>query len=418
MPFVRNSRTGQRIARKLTYLRSEIQCPSRVLRGNADLCPSGDRSMTPTARPRAAVLIVAATLVPLAILPPALSAQDQELDSRLIRAQCRSVHDIEDQSLIYGMVIDRQSGTALPGSNVHLSWSTPGGVADTVRNHVESRSDDGVFVFCDVPQDTRLTVWADAAGSEGERIEFFFEGGESERRDLYVSFRGQTGAFAGQLLDAGSGAPIEAARVRFPGTDRETLTGRDGRFRIRDAPTGTVEAEIHHIGYGSPVVTVDVEPLQTTHMEIRLAPAAIEVEPLTVTIDVRPQWLEASGFYLRQERGLGQFVTPTDLERTPFRRFSEVLRKVPGVEIRNVCRPHCYQVIRMSTQSSVACPPTFYVDGKKMITVREQLIDLDALAPNGDIAAVEVYRGISQTPPQFYGRCGSIVLWTLRGGRG
>jgi len=345
-----------------------------------------------------------------------LSAQD--LDSRLIRAQCRAVHDIEDQSLIYGRVIDRQTGTALPGSNVHLSWSTPHGVSDTVRNHVESRSANGVFVFCDVPQRTPLTAWADAAGSRGEPAEFFFEGGESERRDLYVAFRRQTGGFAGRLLDAGTGAPIEAARIRFRGTDREALSDSDGRFRVSEAPAGAVDVEIHHIGYGTPTVSVTVEPLQTTHMEIRLAPAAIEVEPLTVTIDIRPQWLEASGFYYRQERGLGQFVTPTELERTPFRRFSEVLRKVPGVEIRNICRPHCYQIIRMSTQSSAACPPVFYVDGRKMTTVREDIIDLDALAPNGDIAAVEVYRGISQTPPQFYGRCGSIVLWTLRGGRG
>ena len=404
-----NSRTSVPIASaRDAYPGPSVRCTTRPRRAGA---------LPPDGRRRGLLATLCTALAAAAILPgPVLSAQD--LDPLLIRAQCRSVHDIEDQSLIYGVVTDRRSGTALPGSNVHLAWRTPSGISDTVRNHVETHSANGVFVFCDVPQNTALMAWADAAGSEGEREEFFFEGGESERRDLYVSFRRVTGAFAGQLLDAETGAPIEAARIRFPGTDREALSDRDGRFRVTEAPIGIVEARIQHIGYGSPVISVEVEPLQTTHMEIRLAPAAIEVEPLTVTIDVRPQWLEASGFYLRQERGLGQFVTPTDLERTPFRRFSEVLRKVPGVDIRNVCRPHCYQVIRMSTQSSVACPPTFYVDGKKMTTVREEIIDLDALAPNGDIAAVEVYRGISQTPAQFYGRCGSIVLWTLRGGRG
>jgi len=374
------------------------------------------RRAPPRLASRPARVVCAVLVAGAAAGPLRLAAQD--LDARLIRARCRTVHDIEDQSLIFGTVIDQRTGTTLPGSTIHLAWSTPRGVSDTIHNHVETRSDNGVFVFCDVPQRTRITAWADAAGSVGERTDFFFNGGETERRDLYIQFRHQTGGFAGELIDADNGEPIEGARVHIPGTDLQALSDQHGRFRIRDAPVGAIEARIDHIRYGSPAVSLTVEPRQTSYAQIRLSPAPIEVEPLSVTIDVRPQWLESSGFYDRQEEGLGQFVTPTDLERTPFRRFSEVLRKVPGVDIRNVCRPHCYQVIRMSTQSSVQCPVTFYIDGKKWSTVREDLLDLDALAPNGDIAAVEVYRGISQTPPQFYGRCGSIVLWTLRGGRG
>lgn len=328
------------------------------------------------------------------------------------------MHDIEDQSLVYGMVIDARTGTPLPGSNVHLSWKTPRGVADTVAHHVETPAPDGVYIFCDVPQKTRLAAWADAAGSQGQVDELFFEGGESERRDLFITFRQVTGALAGRVIDSSTGLPVEAARVSIPGTDHEALTDTDGRFRLREAPIGDVEARIRHVAYGEPTVEFRVEPRQTTHVEIRLTPAAIPVEPLTVVIDVRPQWLETNGFYERRERGLGQFVTPEELASTPFRRFSEVLRKVPGVVMRNVCTPHCYQIIRMSTSAAQGCPPTFYVDGKKMTTVREEMIDLDALAPNGDLAAVEVYRGISQTPAQYYGRCGSIVIWTLRGGRG
>ncbi len=68
----------------------------------------------------------------------------------------------------------------------------------------------------------------------------------------------------------------------------------------------------------------------------------------------------------------------------------------------------------MTTTTRTACTPTFYVDGRKM-NLQTREVDLDAIASTQDLAAVEVYRGISQTPPEFYGLCGSIVIWTRRG---
>jgi hypothetical protein len=168
------------------------------------------------------------------------------------------------------------------------------------------------------------------------------------------------------------------------------------------------------VAYGEPNVEVTVSPGSTTHLEIRLAPVAIEMEPIAVTIAVRPQWLEGNGFYNRQESGLGQFVTPDDIEIQRSRRFSEILRNLPGVQLRRVCNPHCVQIVSMTTTTRTRCWPTFYVDGRKMAFQTAE-VDLDGIASTQDLAAVEVYRGISQTPPQFFGLCGSIVIWTRRG---
>ena len=71
----------------------------------------------------------------------------------------------------------------------------------------------------------------------------------------------------------------------------------------------------------------------------------------------------------------------------------------------------------MAGSTQVGCIPVFYIDGQRIsqLTNPNGTIDLDMLVFGQDLAAVEVYRGIAQTPAQFYGRCGSVVIWTRRG---
>ncbi len=356
--------------------------------------------------------------LPLALFAPAtLVAQapvGQDLRPDLIRARCEAVHSIDDQAVVFGYVVDGRTDTPLPGSTVHLSWLEPRGLADTTRHEVETEATEGAYIFCDVPQRTALDAWADALGRASRRTELWFEGGETERRDLHFAFARDLGALAGRLVDATTGEPIQAATIQIRAADLATVTDPDGRFRLDAVPTGAFEAEVAHVAYGNPEVEVTIGSRATTHLEIRLAPAAIELEPIAVTIAVRPQWLESNGFYTRQESSLGQFVTPRDIENQRSRPFSEILRTVPGVHIRRVCRPHCVQVVSMTTTTRSRCWPTFYVDGRKMTFLTAE-VDLDGITSTQDLAAVEVYRGISQTPPQFFGLCGSIVIWTRRG---
>ncbi|MCG8466832.1 MAG: carboxypeptidase-like regulatory domain-containing protein [Gemmatimonadetes bacterium] len=354
-----------------------------------------------------AALLVAAA-------PSPLSAQ---MSPDLIRAQCETVHEIPDQSILYGFVVDNRSGTPLPGSTVYLSWVTNRGSSDSTVNRAQTGTADGAYIFCDVPQDTRLIAWADAMGETSAVTEFHFEGGESTREDLEIRLRAFTGAVAGVVVDARTGEPIEAATVAIPFADASALTNAEGHFRLRDVPIGTQQAEIHHLAYGDPTLEVEVSSAITTYLTIRLEPQAIALEPLSVQVTQRRQWLETRGFYERMESQLGQFVTPEEVNARPYRRFHEVLREVPGVGLREVCTPHCSVRIEMAGSTQPGCIPTFYVDGRQvhqLVDTRGN-IDLDTLVFGNDLAAVEVYRGIAQTPAQFFGRCGSVVIWTKRG---
>ncbi len=286
-------------------------------------------------------------------------------------------------------------------------------------NRVSSRSDDGTFIFCDVPQGTRLVAWADALGLTSPRAEFFFDGGEAAREDLVVMLSRVMGAVSGRILDDTTEQPIGGATVRIPGVQASTLTNSNGRFRLTEVPVGTYDLLIGHVGYGEPRFTVSIENAMSTHTVIRLEPQVIAVEPISVEITARAKWLEDNGFYRRLESRLGSFVTPREVDAQRHRSFAEVLRTIPAVNMRHICAPHCQYYIQMAGQTMRGCIPTFYVDGRRVNQLTDPddgSIDLDTLAFGSDIAAVEVYRGISETPPEFYGRCGSIVLWTRRGG--
>ncbi len=357
------------------------------------------------------------------ILPGRASGQTPQLDPDLVRARCRTVHDIEDQSILYGFVVDAGTGLPLPGGSVRLSWVTIRGVGDSTVHSASADAADGAYIFCDVPQETRLAAWAEALGQSGGRAEFFFHGGESHRHDITLDFVHGVGGISGRLLDATTGEPIESATVRIASLDVSALSDRNGRFRFSEVPVGTHEAEIRHVTYGAPTLRLSVELSQTTHAEIRLDPQPIAVEPISVEVTRRVRWLENNGFYDRVERKLGQFVTPEQLQLRSWRRLSEVLRDVPGLQVLTLCTPRCTQSIRMAGTTQTGCSPVFYVDGRRIqmqSSPRSRFqppgqLDLDALVTGSDIQAVEVYRSIAETPPQFYGRCGAIVLWTRRG---
>ena len=370
----------------------------------------GDTIVRRSLRPIVALVILAGGAPPLA----------GQFDPALIRARCEVIHQIENQSILYGAIIDGRTGMPLPGSRVYLEWNRRDEAGQVFQHRVAADSDDGGYIFCDVPQDTRLTAWADALGLTSLRVAFDLEGGETVREDLRVIVQQVLGAVSGRLVDDATEQPIRGATVWIPGTEAEGLTDSDGRFRLVDVPVGAHELVVQHIAYGEPRVDLSVSQAMSTHAVIRLAPRAIAVEPIAVTITARRKWLEDNEFYHRLERQLGSFVTPEEIDRQPHRTLAEVLRTIPAVNLRERCFPHCQVQIEMAGSTMRGCIPTFYVDGRQvhqLIDPDDGMIDLDTFVVGAEIAAVEVYRGVSESPPQFYGRCGSIVIWTRRGAR-
>ncbi|MFQ5690290.1 MAG: carboxypeptidase regulatory-like domain-containing protein [Gemmatimonadota bacterium] len=313
-------------------------------------------------------------------------------------------------ALLYGVVQDAGTGIPLPGSRVELVASRARD-DDTLTTHSETTADAaGRYWFCEAPTGYSLTVWAQALNRFSHTASLYLGDADPRRQDLSVVLRHREGGLAGELIDAGTGEPVEAASLSIEKLGLGVLTDSRGRFQLTDVPVGSYSLAIQHVAYGVQTASVEILPDQVIRVEIRLSAAPISVEPLTVMIDVRPQWLVKAGFYERRERGLGQFISPEELEKRQIRHFSQVLENIPGLQLRRLCKPHCYYVLGMTT--SAYCLPTFYLDGRKLWL--PVIADLNSITSAHDVAAVEVYRGISQTPASFYGPCGSIVVWTKR----
>jgi hypothetical protein len=214
----------------------------------------------------------------------------------------------------------------------------------------------------------------------------------------------------------GSEESISAAVVtlkRTKGSDAEGLrteTDEYGRFRFEGIPSGDYLVETHHLGYQDRTDTVRVEHRALLALDVPLTTQAVELPPIEVS--VRSAWLAQTGFYWRKERGLGQFMSPEEVDRRSANSFSELVRGVPGVQVVRVCDDSfpCDKMIRMRhTNSARRCRVQYYMDGQPM-GGRVYPDDISA----HDIAAIEVYRNIAETPAQFYSRCGSVVMWSKR----
>jgi TonB-linked SusC/RagA family outer membrane protein len=115
-----------------------------------------------------------------------------------------------------------------------------------------------------------------------------------------------TGTVAGRVTDKGTGQPLASVQVTISPTTRGALTDRDGRYRIENVPTGTVEIRARFIGYAIGVQTITLTAGQEATADFSLTANPVGLEAVVVT---------ASGAEQRA-RELGNTVTRIDAAKT------------------------------------------------------------------------------------------------------
>ena len=223
----------------------------------------------------------------------------------------------------------------------------------------------------------------------------------------------------GRVVEQGGGDGVGQANLLFRRLVEDSVidsvtatTADDGAFRFQQLPSGTYALVTRHLSFQTRRDTFRVPVSKSMEIRIPLAAEPVELSPLEVS--VRSGWLVETGFYRRLNRGFGKFITPEELERRPLNSLTQALKTVPGVEFGRRCgaRGNCREAIRMSLSvGRNACPVKYFMDGDEM---HGTVTPTDISAQ--DLAAIEIYRSISETPPEFYGRCGSVVMWSKRSG--
>lgn len=230
-----------------------------------------------------------------------------------------------------------------------------------------------------------------------------------------------SGAVLGTVTSSEGGTPLALARVSVVGTKTTTVTRIDGAFTLTRVAVGTRVLQIRLTGYTTILTAVVVDARDTVRLDIALEPAPMTLDPVQITGKPAPRLPAMAGFEERRAHAQGHFFNRDEIVRMQPRRFTDVLRRVPGVQMQHVSSPYEQgEAVRMSRTIGVMgarhCPVLYYVNGSPFPVTGD--IPIDQYINPEEVAAVEVYSGMSQIPSEFNSsahnaRCGVIVIWTL-----
>jgi hypothetical protein len=212
-----------------------------------------------------------------------------------------------------------------------------------------------------------------------------------------------------------------------------TATSDEGLFLLRAPGPGTYRVRAGRIGYAT--VTSDpfrVEPDDDVFADLCLAILPVPQEAIELSVEARDPRLERTGFYKRQERNFGFFVTREEIDRRSPQRITDLFFGYPGVHVLYAGAAGKYEVVMRGARSmflggsrgrpdepgpaTTTCFPTVTVDG---VVVRRggsgvEIGEWNHLVHPQEIEAIEVYTSSSGLPPELAGNnspCGAILIW-------
>jgi len=366
-------------------------------------------------------------------------------------SRCSADERMSGTGVVVGAV--KRGEVPEPGARVVLSWGT--GTMERVQVAADSA---GVYRACAVPAGP-LTLRAEGQLASVTVSSLRVESGGTLRQDVALAGGGAVAARAagaagtgvGGVVRTAGGAAVAGATVRV-GALAPVTTDAQGRFRLRALAAGDYDVTVTHASFGARTVKLAV-PANATSLELRagagagVLAASVErtVQIAGVVAQARRMGLDIQGFYDRQRRGIGHFLTERELGQNPAGRVSDVMRRVPGLRVvlyqrrqlagsgepgavraRNNLEEEYRIVSSRGYTTGVGaggtgglnyCYMDVYLDGVQVQGQDpEQSQNFDATSL-GQIEGVEVYAGASETPPEFrnaFSQCGVVLVWTKK----
>jgi hypothetical protein len=243
----------------------------------------------------------------------------------------------------------------------------------------------------------------------------------------------------GILYDDATGAPVRGTVMLVdPRNDAPVVhmaTDSLGQFNLQ-AGTGVYQIAAVRSGYTS-VLSAPVSFQSGERLTIRV-PIAQTGDPqhqIGVLEHVRPEAKVQEGrradvmssFEARRITGTGLHYDRQQLEKSNVNTLGELLQSVPGFNVVDPSSTSSMQMARTANYTMGLRGPTggtchvgWFVDGHRVdlpgrsdpMTDGLGQIQIDA------IEAVEVFRGLSEMPPEFAApdlRCGAVAIWSRKG---
>jgi hypothetical protein len=238
---------------------------------------------------------------------------------------------------------------------------------------------------------------------------------------------------SGRAVLAGTEEPLGDVAVRLFFPDGRlaayTVTDSAGGFVMTVPRLGPFSLSAERIGLAA-VTTTEFQVGLSEEVEVvlRMAVEAVPLEPLVVEARSAIELGLLTGYYERMERqqrlGSGHFLSRDQIEERQALDVADLLRDIPRVHVvrrgsRSGLLP---SIVFLGTGGE--CSPAVFIDGMHQNRggAAGTAAVVDETVRPYDLEGVEVYRGLTEMPGEFYDdqHCGVILLWTRRdadGGR-
>lgn len=172
----------------------------------------------------------------------------------------------------------------------------------------------------------------------------------------------QGSTISGRVSALGSSEPLPESRVIVVGTALFTSTGADGRYTLRNVPTGTYVLRVLRVGYTEQKRSVTIAAGRDLTVDFDMSPAVIRLAEVVTT---------ATGEQRRVE--LGNSVTSVDVtQRTASAPVTDVasllVAQSPGVQVMPANATGVGARIRIRGVNSISLvnDPIYVIDGVRM----------------------------------------------------
>ncbi|MCC6930408.1 MAG: carboxypeptidase regulatory-like domain-containing protein [Gemmatimonadaceae bacterium] len=360
----------------------------------------------------------------------------------LVEVSCPAARRNLGPGAVIGRLLDADDDHPVEGARVSVAWlemSLNAGLRKIPRVREALSGADGVFRICGLPANFEGTLQAILKGVTTSEVRVKAEGTplvvqglrignantvvaandslalkrqkEAATGPTFSAARLHTGnaVLNGRVTNA-AGAAVVGARVDVIGTPGATLTKENGEFSIANLPSGTQSVVVRQIGFAPEERAVDLSTRAPTRLEVKMTRAAQVMNTIVVKAD-REVGLEKVGFSTRKKVGGGYFLDGDEILKRAPNMLTDVFRSIPGLRVVPSGNGMDYTVesARAVTGSCVK----YWVDGAPFEAVFPG--DVDRILPPNEIAAIEVYNGVS-VPAQFQApgqsSCAAVVLWS------
>jgi hypothetical protein len=223
----------------------------------------------------------------------------------------------------------------------------------------------------------------------------------------------QTGVLRGIVVDSADGSFVAEAEVLIAGLHQVARSNNKGQFTLTKLSKGEVELVVRRIGYEPQRQTIVLSGGDRDSVKIVMVAQPEVLKAIAVDASERHHRQGIEDFYVRRAQGIGTFITRQQLEELHSTQPTDALRNVPGIQLHRSRNGD--NTVRFTGTMSINhrdCPPTLWLDGQRVPGM-----ELDQIRAQ-DIEGIELYRGASTTPAQFWQGnssntfCGTIVVWS------